>query len=318
MSCLIPCEPVLNTYSLKFTITQSDVSNISSSITDFWNKLNSMTIYGLPIKSLYNSESIVNIPIINQSHTVPNYCTLSTTNKGGVWIFLSSFASWFGFSTSRLCGVSATPVPNKDNITGIQIILTILPPDNTTTKRNDMLSAKCIGEWMMQFLRQYNSADDTNTNPVAFVANTKESIINKCSGFSSEINENIETYSNISEKILSGISFTNISGFEPGFENYSNIGGNRGSSFIAQPSTIWEWIFMYSYPACFLGAIFYGITSVVNVDPTSILVNRNVSVLLNGYILACSIVSICVWYNINNPILSANILNPATIKFAMQ
>ena len=75
---------------------------------------------------------------------------------------------------------------------------------------------------------------------------------------------------------------------------------------------------MYSYPACFLGAIFYGITSVVNVDPTSILVNRNVSVLLNGYILACSIVSICVWYNINNPILSANILNPATIKFAMQ
>jgi hypothetical protein len=86
---------------------------------------------------------------------------------------------------------------------------------------------------------------------------------------------------------------------------------------VVQPSTIWEWLFMFAYPVCFMGAIFYGISSVINLDPTSIFVNKNVSVVLNVYILACSIISIYVWFNIPNPILGANVLNPATIKTAI-
>ena len=83
---------------------------------------------------------------------------------------------------------------------------------------------------------------------------------------------------------------------------------------VVPPKTIWEWIFMLAYPVCFMGSIFYGVSSVINLDPTSILVNRNVSVVLNIYILACSVVSMYAWYNIPNPILGSNVLNPATIK----
>jgi len=90
------------------------------------------------------------------------------------------------------------------------------------------------------------------------------------------------------------------------------------SNKIEQPTKLWEWVFMYSYPVCFVGSIFYGIVSVVNLDPSSILVNRNVSVIFNVYIFACSIVSMFVWFNIDNPILGKVALNPATIKYVLK
>ena len=80
-----------------------------------------------------------------------------------------------------------------------------------------------------------------------------------------------------------------------------------------EPSTIYEYVFKYSFAISFIGAIFHGIVSVINLDPTSILVNKNIGVALNIYILACSIISTLTWFNIPNPILVSSVLNPATV-----
>jgi len=318
MSCLSSCDPnAINTYTLQFTINSTDVSAISPSIGDFWNKLQNMNLYGLTSTS-YNSGATINIAAISQALTVPTNCSLTTSNNGGVWIFLSTFANWFGFSVSRLCNLNVTPEPNLTNITGVTIKITILPPSDNTKVANDKLSAKCIGEWMIDFLKQYDSTNDAATNPPVFVGKTKVDIIKKCSGFSSEINSeinnNIENYNNIPNNILNAIEFTNIIGYENTTENYSGVVGNSGSKLVKSPSTLYEYLFMFAFPVCFVGSIFYGVVSVINLDPSSIIVNKNIGVAINIYILACSVVSMFVWYNIPNPILVSSVLNPATVR----
>jgi hypothetical protein len=158
MSCLKSCGNFLDTeiYTLEFTINASDVSGMSTSISNFWTKLNNMNIYGLTPTASYNSGATITVPLTNQTFVVPSDCVLSTTNNGGVWIFISSFAKWFGISVSRFCNVSMDAVPNVNNITGIKITLTILPPSSKFTNENDKLSAKCLGEWFINFLKQYN------------------------------------------------------------------------------------------------------------------------------------------------------------------
>lgn len=86
---------------------------------------------------------------------------------------------------------------------------------------------------------------------------------------------------------------------------------------MENPSSLWEWVFMYSYPVSFLGAIFFGIISVVNLSPLTIIANQNVVTVLNGYVLACSIIAGLSWFNIDNPVLVKSALNPAAIKYKL-
>lgn len=328
MSCLKSCGNALDSeiYTLEFTINASDVSGMSTSISNFWTKLNNMNIFGLLSTTPYNSGATITAPLTGQSFIVPNDCTVSTTNNGGIWIFLSSFAKWFGISVARFCNVSMEADPNVSNITGVKIAVTILPSSSKFNNENDKLSAKCIGEWIINFLKQYKSTDDTNTNPMAFVSRSKLDVVRKCSGFSPEINSNIEKldeiksnpasegFENNAMNELIGLTFTNIKGYENNNENYSNVTGNSGRSVVLQPSTLWEWIFMFSFPVSFMGAIFFGIISVVNLSPLSIVANQNVVTVMNAYVLACSIISAFVWFNMDNPVLVKSVLNPQTIK----
>jgi len=322
-SCLKSCSTSTDVYTLTFTINAPDVSKMAPGIGEFWTQLQNMSIYGLVQKPSYNSgadidmESATGIPTFK----VPDNCTLTTDNNGGVWIFLASFAKWFGFSVSRLCNVFVTPDPDVSNITGVKIIVTISPPNENTKEQNDDLSAKCIGEWMIEFLKQYNP-EITDTDPPFFAAKTIGEVRTKCTGFSPEINENIkniEKYTNMSKNILSGIKFTDVSGYYS--ENYSAISGNVGTTLATNttvsPSTLYEYLFMYCYPVCFIGSIFFAITSVVSIDPSTIIANKNLSIGINVYILVCSAIAMFSWYNMDNPILVSSVLNPKVIRITL-
>jgi hypothetical protein len=70
-----------------------------------------------------------------------------------------------------------------------------------------------------------------------------------------------------------------------------------------------DYIFAYAYPISFLGAMFYGIASIVSFDPSTVIANKNVSVFLNGLIGLCGLMSLCNWYQNNQiPILGPIIL----------
>ena len=79
------------------------------------------------------------------------------------------------------------------------------------------------------------------------------------------------------------------------------------------PSNPLEYIFYFANPVAFSGAIFYGFVSLVAIDPVSVILNRNWSVAFNIYIGLCAILSIFVWFKIQNPVLSKTIFNQNVI-----
>jgi hypothetical protein len=80
------------------------------------------------------------------------------------------------------------------------------------------------------------------------------------------------------------------------------------------PTFVADYIFQYSFIISFLGAAFYGISSLVSVDPTTIVANKNVSVALNVIIGIAGFISLFVWYNMPIPVLDNTLLNSKTVK----
>ncbi len=92
-------------------------------------------------------------------------------------------------------------------------------------------------------------------------------------------------------------------------ENYNPVISNK-------PSSLFDYLFYFCYPVSFIGAIFYGIISILNmsIDPVTIIANRNISVVINIYIGLCAIMAVFIWFNYQNPILNPNVYNQYSSK----
>jgi hypothetical protein len=77
-----------------------------------------------------------------------------------------------------------------------------------------------------------------------------------------------------------------------------------GSGFLG----FGDFIFQFAYPVAFLGALFYGVTSIVSVDPATIIANKNVSVALNLFIGVCGLLSVFNWFSYKDPLGVGDIL----------
>jgi hypothetical protein len=82
----------------------------------------------------------------------------------------------------------------------------------------------------------------------------------------------------------------------------------------AAPVLIPDYVFMWAFLFAFLGSIFFGITSVLNIDPATILVNKNISFAFNLIVGVSGIISIFVWFNMDIPALDTTVLNPKVVK----
>jgi hypothetical protein len=63
-----------------------------------------------------------------------------------------------------------------------------------------------------------------------------------------------------------------------------------------------DYIFSYAYPISFVGALFYSIASIVNVDPSAIVANKNVTVMLNMLVGTCGVISLFAFFKVNGNI----------------
>ncbi len=59
-------------------------------------------------------------------------------------------------------------------------------------------------------------------------------------------------------------------------------------------------LFSYSYLLSFLGAIFYSVSSIMTVDPTTILLNKNFSVAFNLVFIVASLLSLLYYFKIKH------------------
>ena len=62
-------------------------------------------------------------------------------------------------------------------------------------------------------------------------------------------------------------------------------------------TTITDYLFGYAYPVSFIGAMFYGIASIVYTNPSTVITNGNVAVAFNVIIGVCGVVSLFNWFN---------------------
>ena len=110
---------------------------------------------------------------------------------------------------------------------------------------------------------------------------------------------------------MGGFTPNIYSGYYNLVENIANV---SGQTVNINATSIVDFIFMYAFLFSFLGAILYSVTSMVNIDVGSVIINKNVSVVLNAYLGICGAVSFFVWYNMVNPIFGITILNPNVVK----
>ena len=80
------------------------------------------------------------------------------------------------------------------------------------------------------------------------------------------------------------------------------------------PTNPADYLFQYSFLISFMGAAFYGISSIVAVDPTTIVANKNISVALNVVIGIAGLIGLFVWYNMDVPVLDGSVINSKTVK----
>lgn len=74
-----------------------------------------------------------------------------------------------------------------------------------------------------------------------------------------------------------------------------------------------DYIFAYSYPLAFIGAMFYGIASLVNFEPSNLVANKNVVVFLNGFIGVCGTLALFNWFkNTQIPVIGPILLPNGT------
>ncbi len=78
--------------------------------------------------------------------------------------------------------------------------------------------------------------------------------------------------------------------------------------------TVRDFIMSFAYPIAFLGALFYGIASLVSFDPSTVIANKNVSVFINVLIGLAGFVSIFVWMGKGSEMPASEILLPSDGK----
>jgi uncharacterized membrane protein YuzA (DUF378 family) len=79
-----------------------------------------------------------------------------------------------------------------------------------------------------------------------------------------------------------------------------------------------DYIIPYSYLISFMGAILYGIVSILNINPSEIVANKTISIIIYIVIGICGYISLFDWLNIDDPILTPILLPPNSKKLKKQ
>jgi hypothetical protein len=180
--------------------------------------------------------------------------------------------------------IDTTQLNNNTNV-----ILPYIQSGKTTTIENATITrnGNTITTTIDNVSKTYNRGD-------SFIINDKIYTINAVETF----NNIIEPYNNIIEH-LPGVVLSVT---------------DRPPPVTNNPKKLYDYIFYLCYPVSFFGAIFYGVISIISVDPSTILINKNWSVAFNIYVGLCAIMSVFIWFNYPNPILGTNAYNPKSYR----
>jgi len=239
------------------------------------------------------------------------YAPLNTLDDSK-WLFIVKlFALNFGFSPNRIVNVTMDPIFSNNKVTSIDVTFTIanfienpnnkinIPgPDGSLP--NDTQSAICLGLWILDSLESgvdleflSNSAipdsiknlQRCKRNPGVNPKVLRQSVKKQLSPSSSDYN--ISHFTNIQGNILNDNNVV----------EHLRVNTADSGSVNVKPNTILDYVFMFAYLISFIGAIFFSMASLVQIDPSTIIANKNVSFAINLFIGVCGLVSMIIWVN---------------------
>jgi hypothetical protein len=234
----------------------------------------------------------------------------------------------FGISPSRICNASMKPTvaPNDIDVLSIKYtfyITDIRPSITVSPLPNDHLPASCIGTWIMSWLTKATLVLDPNnpqqqppitpTLPLAFQTPQCPAFAPPSAStvlyFTAEVSSNKDKLEYI-EKLKKSIGsvFGQQSFLKPIFnssiENLTNVTASSvqlhgsNTNIFSPPATLLDILVMYSYPLSFVGAILFTVIQIIDINPNTLVANKNISIAINISFVIWSIVSMCVYYNI--------------------
>ena len=283
-------------------------------------KANPLDLATTPIPSLTENSVFRNIQLETPCSLVGvPYQPLSTLDDAK-WLFIVKlFAFSFSFSPNRIVNVIIDPKYSNNIITSIDVEFTIanfvqnlnnspVKPGPDSALINDKQSAVCLGMWIIdnlnrgidiEFLANTPITNDITNQNVCMNNNKIISELGVDTNYRPANRRRItRTPSSTHNVIIS--NFSNVRG---GIINKNNIveyfqvnTANSGPVNVA-PRSIFDYLFMFSYLISFVGAIFFAMASLVQIDPSTLIANKNVSFALNLFIGVCGAISMLIWIN---------------------
>ena len=307
VECKSEC-PKNSSYTIFFEFTDEDAVQIGSLKTMYDIIMNGNMMNIAKPGSIITAGQPIGSPL---SMTLD--CDINTENMGlifGMWML-----NRFKINPKRVCDVELTPLPDIVNLSRIKMKFTLGPTiDASSTKYpNDKYSSECIKNIVLAWILQYKASLETDVEQWLASSNGQETI-GKCSAYTSDVYKEIEYIPDIINPLLGKFSNIRIEQYtNPLIEEITNarsfsgtstrlIEGITGAGSFAgtsTPSTILDYIFIYSLPLSFIGSIAYALLAIMQTDIASVGVNKNILLVLYIYIFLCGFFSSCVWYNID-------------------
>jgi hypothetical protein len=248
--------------------------------------------------------ALPNNTIKNSTYTTS--CDLSLQSYE--WLCVAILLRRFGINPMRLCSVEIKPRPNTNNPTTLRMKFSIGPPILSSDNQlypYDYANAECIKNVIFAWMSQYDPSsptgkDNINKTDVESWVNTYgKQMFNQClNGFTSNVYNDVEYLDDIHIKSIGNLSNIKIENYtsDDVIEHISNMTSVRGATI---PTTLFDYLFMYSVPITFIGAMAYAILAVIQTDISSIMINKNVVIASNVYIALCGLFSFCAWFNVD-------------------
>jgi hypothetical protein len=248
-------------------------------------------------------------------------CSTPAGVLGYIMDTIISLALTFSVSPSRVSSVSLsynngipidstsiTQLPGTTTINSISISFMISDYNlQNPPLQNDYLPAGILSIWVADWLKQYTPATYTPPPakiPSSYITNVdwtplystpSKSMANftpDIPHIESSLFKNIEKYSGVTVSV------------PPGYTN--GVKPKRNPPFFY----IGDYVFSYAYPMVFLGGFFFSVTSVLNIDPATVFVNKNMSVFVNIFVGLCGFLALFAYFQItgNMPVLGPVLL----------
>jgi hypothetical protein len=258
--------------------------------------------------------------------------------------------SLFKISIARVKNCKFIPkYDDNNNVINFYFETTINNVYNSATAQpNDNLSAVCLANWFAKFAETQNDNEpcpkciDPPVPPFDYISsatclsdfNTSmkdKTALNlplaNCSEHFTEnffsLNKILEHASNVTTTAVPAPPGETIPA-PPGSQLTQNRSGAtapagtiiRTSSTNNSPMKYLDYIFQYSYPISFIGAIFFCIAQIVVIDPSSILINKNISIVVNIIIFLSGLYSLFRWFNTDIPFAESTYVTSQNIRIS--